>query len=194
MKVRGVLALLICSLTVGVLLGPVSAQGTRSMLFVDVPADHWASADLQYLVERGIITGLPNGEFRGDQALTRYSAAAMVARAIRFLQNNPSQITTEDVEVLQELIFNVADKLEQMDQELNKVKAAHGDSELVTNLQERVNQNAQAIGTLQGQLKSQGTGVGSRELETIRNQADASFIIAIASLFVGIIGIALATM
>ena len=36
-------------------------------LFSDVPKDHWAYNDLEYLAERGIITGLPGGEERMHQ-------------------------------------------------------------------------------------------------------------------------------
>jgi len=31
-------------------------------LFSDVPKDHWAYNDLEYLAERGIITGIPGGQ------------------------------------------------------------------------------------------------------------------------------------
>jgi hypothetical protein len=51
----------------------------RGAIFVDVPADHYAASDLKFLVERGIITGLPNGEFQGSKALTRYDAAVLIA-------------------------------------------------------------------------------------------------------------------
>ena len=34
-------------------------------LFTDVPKDHWAYEDLVYLADRGIIEGLPGGEFKG---------------------------------------------------------------------------------------------------------------------------------
>lgn len=36
----------------------ISALGEENM-FSDVPSDHWAYPDIQYLAQRGIITGMP---------------------------------------------------------------------------------------------------------------------------------------
>ena len=174
--------------------GGGSRTYNSSALFTDVPADHWALGDLQYLAERGIITGLPNGEFKGDQALTRYSAVALVARAVRFVLNNPDVITSQDLRVVQDLIYKINDKIQEMDGELARLEGTGGGagSALVENLQARVQQNAQAIQSLQGRVAS--ARIGSADYDRLREQANASFIIALAGLFIGILGIALATM
>jgi len=180
--------------------GPALSDGGAELgrgydtLFRDVPADHWASGDLQYLVERGIITGLPNGEFKGDQPLTRYAAVAMVARAVRFVLENPNTITGQDLKVVQDLIYKINDKIQQMDGELNRLKTAGGGegSAALTQLQSQVQQNVQSIQSLQGQVSS--ARIGSADYTRLREQANASFIIALAGLFIGILGIALATL
>jgi uncharacterized protein YukE len=174
--------------------GDLGRESYSSSLFTDVPADHWALGDLQYLAERGIITGLPNGEFKGDQPLTRYAAVAMVARAVRFVLDNPDLITGQDLKVVQDLIYKINDKIQEMDGELSKLRTTGGgaSSVAVAQLQSRVQQNTQSIQNLQGQLSS--TRTSSADYTRLREQANASFIIALASLFVGIIGIALATM
>lgn len=166
---------------------PKAATGTTkaSSLFSDVPSDHWAIGDLQFLVERGIITGLPNGQFKGDQAMTRYAAAAMVARALRFALSNPELIKAEDLKVIQELIYKVNDRI----QKLESSGPGAGSAELAS-LQAKVQQQAQQIQSLQAQLASAKTG----DVGKLRDQANASFIIGLAGLFVGIIGIALAVM
>ena len=173
---------------------------SEGALFIDVPADHWASADLKYLAERGIITGLPSGEFQGDKFLTRYSAVSLIARAVRFVQNNPELVTAKDLQVIQELIFKVSDKLQQMQEELKQMQArlkGEGPDELMAALQERTKQNEQRIRELERQLKgfqiTSSTDV-EQEFKRLQKQANAAFIIGIAGLFVGIIGIALATM
>jgi len=169
--------------------GGRTTTGPGSALFKDVPADHWALGDIQFLVERGIITGLPNGEFKGDQALTRYAAAAMVARALRFALNNPDIITSEDLKLVQELIYKINDKL----QALEAGVEGGGGAELAS-LKAKVQQQAQQIQSLQAQLASVSARASSPDVTRLREQASASFIIALAGLFVGIIGIALATM
>jgi len=202
--VRGIAIMLVGALLAVGLGGPALSDGgatevgggstAYSTLFTDVPADHWALGDLQYLAERGIITGLPSGEFKGDQALTRYAAVALVARAVRFVLNNPNVITSQDLRVVQDLIYKINDKIQEMDGELAQLEGASGgaDSALVTKLESRVRQNAQAIQSLQGQVSS--ARLGSADYTRLREQANASFIIALAGLFIGIIGIALATM
>jgi hypothetical protein len=157
-------------------------------LFTDVPADHWAIGDLQFLVERGIITGLPNGQFKGDQAMTRYAAAAMVARALRFALNNPDLIKAEDLKVMQELIYKVNDRI----QKLESSGTGGASAAELASLQAKVQQQAQQIQSLQAQLSSAKSA--SPDVTRLREQANASFIIGLAGLFVGIIGIALAVM
>lgn len=182
--------------------GPKAGKGTppkksEGALFVDVPPDHWASDDLKYLAERGIITGLPDGKFQGDKFLTRYSAVSLIARAVRFVQNNPDLVTAKDLQVIQELIFKISDKLQQMQEELNQMRAKGEGSELIAAIQEQTQQNEQRISELERQLKSFQIASSTdleAEFKRLQRQANASFIIAIAGLFVGIIGIALATM
>ncbi|MBP2654029.1 MAG: S-layer y domain protein [Firmicutes bacterium] len=49
--------------------------------FSDVPANHWAYGAVNKLVKAGIIDG-NGGAFKGEQTLTRYEVAQMVAKAI----------------------------------------------------------------------------------------------------------------
>jgi hypothetical protein len=48
----------------------------------DVPRDHWAYNALDYLTERGVLEGYPDGFFKGDRTLTRYEFAQAVARLL----------------------------------------------------------------------------------------------------------------
>lgn len=146
-------------------------QPSTSGFFTDVPKDHWAYDDLKYLVDRGIITGLPGGKYNGDAALDRYSAAALIARAIRYLQNNPESVTPQDLDVLKDLIFKVSDRL-------SALEASTGQGGQPSSLEARVAQNEKAI----AQLQTQGKG------------ATTNFIIAVTALLVAIIAVALATL
>ncbi len=50
--------------------------------FEDVPADHWAYDAVAQLAADGVIEGYGDGTYRGEQAITRYEMAQMVARAM----------------------------------------------------------------------------------------------------------------
>ena len=52
-------------------------------VFPDVPENHWAYEYIKELGEQGLIQGYPDGEFKGNRAMTRYEFATMLARAIQ---------------------------------------------------------------------------------------------------------------
>ena len=54
-----------------------------TMTFPDVPENHWAYQYVKYLTEHGYLQGYPDGEFKGDRALTRYEYAAIIYRALQ---------------------------------------------------------------------------------------------------------------
>ncbi|MGB2983712.1 MAG: S-layer homology domain-containing protein [Candidatus Bipolaricaulia bacterium] len=153
-------------------------------LFTDVPRDHWAYDDLEYLAARGIITGLPGGRYDGDGALDRYSAAALIARAIQYMQNNPASVTPEDLDVLKALIFGLTDDLSTLRAEVGALQRGEG-----TELESRVTSNEQQISQINTQLQD----VSSSGTTTLAKRVQANFIISLTALLVGIIGVALAT-
>lgn len=55
----------------------------NSMMFPDVPENHWAYQYVKTLAERGCLQGYPDGEFKGDRAMTRYEYAAIIYRALQ---------------------------------------------------------------------------------------------------------------
>jgi hypothetical protein len=154
-------------------------------LFTDVPRDHWAYEDLEYLAARGILTGLPGGRFDGDDAADRYWVAALIARAIQYMQNNPSSVTPEDLDVLKDLIFGLTDDLDTLRAEVGALQRG-GDTEL----EGRVARNEQQI----SQISAQVEDVSSSSTSTLTKRVQANFIISLTALLVGIIGVALATL
>lgn len=64
---------------------PVKLASTASgaMTFPDVPENHWAYEYVKSLAERGYLKGYPDGEFKGDRAMTRYEYAAIIYRALQ---------------------------------------------------------------------------------------------------------------
>ncbi len=166
--------------------------------FVDVPSDHYASADLKFLVERGIITGLPSGEFQGAKGMTRFDASVLIARAIRFVQNDPEKVKAQELKVLQDLMFQLSQKIQSVEQRMDSIPAGGADSAQVANLQSQLQSSQAQIESLEKQVRdlkiSSRSGVDPMEIDKVKKQANANFIIAMAGLFVGIVGIALATL
>ncbi len=154
-------------------------------IFVDVPKDHWAYDDIKYLADRGIITGLPGGKYNGTQPLDRYSAAALIARTIKYLQNNPESVTPKDLDVLKDLIFKVSDKLSTLETKVNSLQGGNNSA-----LESRVAKNEQAIASLQSKVQA----LSQNDTSKLANRVNANFIISITALLVGIIGVALATL
>ena len=55
---------------------------TKTKLFPDIPANHWAYEYIAKLAGNGYLEGYPDGNFGGDRLMTRYEYAAMLYRAI----------------------------------------------------------------------------------------------------------------
>ena len=55
----------------------------RNINFPDVPENHWAYTYVKTLADRGYLNGYPDGEFKGDRAMTRYEYAAIIYRALQ---------------------------------------------------------------------------------------------------------------
>jgi hypothetical protein len=176
----------------------------RGALFVDVPADHYAASDLKFLVERGIITGLPNGEFQGSKALNRYDAAVLIARAVRYLQNDPEKIQPADLKVLQDLIFKVSERVQSLDKLEQDVAALKSrptsdSSAEVASLKEKLAQSEAQMASLQSQvqtLKSElqqaraaSGGVVPEEVEQLRQQVNNSLLIAAFAALAGVVAV-----
>ena len=59
----------------------VSATAFAANPFSDVPAGHWSYASVSKLAAAGIVDGYPDGTFKGDNLMTRYEMAQIVAKA-----------------------------------------------------------------------------------------------------------------
>jgi len=60
----------------------VTASAYAANPFSDVPAGHWAYDSVAKLAAAGVIDGYPDGQFDGDQLMTRYEMAQIVAKAM----------------------------------------------------------------------------------------------------------------
>ena len=61
-----------------------------SQPFADVPTNHWAYDAIAELAAKGLIEGYPDGTFKGNQPLTRYEMAMVVARLVARIEAIPT--------------------------------------------------------------------------------------------------------
>ena len=61
--------------------------------FSDVTPDSWAYQAVSQLANAGIVNGYPDGTFKGQNDITRYEMAQMVAKA---MANQESGVTSEN--------------------------------------------------------------------------------------------------
>ena len=73
---------LVSALTGALVMGAAATTFAAANPFEDVPADHWAYDAVAQLAADGVIEGYGDGTYRGDQEITRYEMAQMVARAM----------------------------------------------------------------------------------------------------------------
>ena len=77
--------------------------------FMDVPASHWAYDAVAQLASRGVVSGYPDGTYKGPQPATRYEIASIIARALAFI--DMEKASKQDVEMLKRLIVEFSDEL-----------------------------------------------------------------------------------
>ena len=74
---------LVSALTTALVVGVASTTFAAANPFADVPADHWAYDAVAQLVQDGIVNGYAaDGTFKGDQNMSRYEMAQIVAKAM----------------------------------------------------------------------------------------------------------------
>ena len=74
--------------------------------FNDVPKDNWAYEAVEQLHKSGIIKGYPNETYRGQQLLTRYEMAQIIAHSL-----TKTDLSKEDKIVIDKLMVEFADEL-----------------------------------------------------------------------------------
>lgn len=146
-------------------------------LFTDVPTDHWAYADLIYLADRGIIEGLPGGTFKGTEALSRFDAAVLVARAVKYLEKGG---TTASGGVAQKDFDALATRVATLE------KGGPGGGLLDA----RLSQTEKNVTALQAQVQ----GISTIDTAKLDSRVNATFIMSLTALLLGIIAVALATL
>ena len=82
----------------------------------DVTSSDWAYKALQLLIERyGVVTGYPDGTFKGDRAMTRYEFATALNEVLKRVEQLTAQekksVSSDDLVTLQRLSQDFATEL-----------------------------------------------------------------------------------
>ena len=107
--------------------GTAAAPKRRSILFPDVPENHWAYAYVKKLADRGLLEGYPDGEFKGDRTITRYEFAAIFSRALEngaSVDGDMERMSEEFEPEIRELSLNRfrVDRVEGKDNDRHKIE------------------------------------------------------------------------
>ena len=78
--------------------------------FMDVPQGHWSYDAVGLLASRGIVSGYPDGAYKGAQPATRYEMASVVARAL--VTVDAEKASKQDLELLKKLVMEFKDELD----------------------------------------------------------------------------------
>ena len=87
--------------------------------FMDVPAGHWAYDAVAQLAAKGIVSGYPDGAFKGAQPATRYEVASVVARALAKV--DAEKASKQDLEMLKKLVMEFKDELDALGVKVDKL-------------------------------------------------------------------------
>jgi len=110
---------LITTITTAMIIGTASTTFAAADPFSDVPKDNWAYGAVTKLAQDGILEGYGDGTFRGNQTITRYEMAQIVANAM----TKQSQASDEDKTVIDKLSKEYKDELASLGARVGKLEA-----------------------------------------------------------------------
>ena len=160
---------IVISLMLAVLVG---FGGLAAPVLTDVSKDHWAYQAVLGLVDKGYLSVYNDGSFRGDEPVSRYLLAFVVAKMLTDLEKGSVSATDEDMSVLRqvanELRAELVPLLAALDTRVKAVEAASSDASkaMTAERQERKAEAAGILDELDGQSKlvmSLGSSMGKVE-------------------------------
>ena len=87
--------------------------------FMDVPANHWAYDAVAQLASRGVISGYPDGSYKGGQPATRYEMASIVGRTLA--KADIEKAGKQDLDLLKKLVLEFKDELDALGVKTDKL-------------------------------------------------------------------------
>jgi hypothetical protein len=131
------------NLVAGILMALSLGSGLAQ--FSDVPAGHWAKEAVEVLAAKGILTGFPDGSFRGNEPLTRYQAALILYRFLQEMGSASGSLSPKDLEVVKNALQELASDLVALGVRLSSLKEAAATKEDI----KRIEALLKGLGTLE---------------------------------------------
>ena len=97
---------LVTAITTALVVGAASTTFAAANPFSDVPRDNWAYDAVAKLAQDGVVNGYGDGSFRGDNTITRYEMAQIVAKAMA-----KNDVSAADKATIDKLAAEYADEL-----------------------------------------------------------------------------------
>ena len=101
--------LITSAITASLMMGIASTSFAATNPFSDVPADSWAYDAVTTLANDGVIDGYPGGTYQGQNTMTRYEMAQIVARAMA-----RTDLEKADKAIVDKLAVEFADELDNL--------------------------------------------------------------------------------
>ncbi len=151
----------------------VGFGGLAAPVLTDVSKDHWAYQAVLGLVDKGYLSVYNDGSFRGDEPVSRYLLAFVVAKMLTDLEKGTVSATDEDMSVLRQVANELRGELvpliAALDTRVRAVEASTSDSAkaMTAERQERKAEAASILSELEGQAKLVvGLGASMGKVET----------------------------
>ncbi|AZO95462.1 S-layer homology domain-containing protein [Halocella sp. SP3-1] len=79
--------------------------------FKDVPTDHWAYQSVKKLVDAGLLSLHEDGTFRGQDKVSRYQLAEILARILEGINDAGTQVNKNDMNLIRKLSVEFQEEL-----------------------------------------------------------------------------------
>jgi len=176
----------------------IFSVGAYAQQFDDVPRDHWAYDSVQTLAERGYLSLYSGEDFNGEEPLTRYEMAEIIANVLENTVGGSAgsqNLSEEDVDVIRELslefrdeLVTVAERQKNFEERLNnledtnqiqnedianlnvEIAEMNEDVQKVSNLEASVNEIDGQIAALEEELATlKAEGVSAQKLQELED-------------------------
>lgn len=106
--------------------------------FSDVPKSHWAYEAVNKLSEKGLISGYPDGSFKGEKPVSRYAFAMVTAKILALVEqkskdNSIEDLGDDDFETIKVLVLEFGEDMFLMGLRLKDIQSEFNNLKTETN-------------------------------------------------------------